>query len=159
MSPDPTDEPQSSPRYFAVTVPAEARYLRTIRAFFSPLLEELLGSAAGHLVLALDEACSNVVKYRAGTLDEKLIHVRVTLAAGRVVFRIGDFCHYSDIPRIRPRNLDEVRPGGLGTHFIEQIMDQVRFEPEPGPHGRMALVLEKGMPGEGAGDAAEAPGA
>ena len=43
-------------RSFLVSVPADSRYLRAIRSFFLPVLEEALGdSAAQMVVLALDE--------------------------------------------------------------------------------------------------------
>jgi len=29
---------------------------------------------------------------------------------------------------IKPRKLDEIRPGGLGTFFIGQIMDEIVFK-------------------------------
>ena len=29
--------------------------------------------------------------------------------------------------KIKPRNINEIKPGGLGTHFIDQIMDNVRW--------------------------------
>ena len=31
------------------------------------------------------------------------------------------------IKKIKPRNINEIKPGGLGTHFIDQIMDNVRW--------------------------------
>ena len=30
---------------------------------------------------------------------------------------------------IKPRDLSDVRPGGLGVHFIREIMDQVVYDP------------------------------
>ena len=130
---------------FAVTVPAESGYLRLIRGFFQSVLEDRFGEQSGLIVLALDESCSNIVKYRGATLVRQLIHVRAEIAVDSVRFRIGDFCATEDVPKIKPRELDDVRPGGLGTHFITQIMDRVLFVPDPSAPGRMALLLEKSM--------------
>jgi sigma-B regulation protein RsbU (phosphoserine phosphatase) len=135
-----------SDRAFAVTVPADARYLKVVRAFFKPLMEEHFGEeGAGMIILALDESCSNIVKHRS-QLDGGLIHVRVLVMPDRLRLRIGDFCRDTDVDNIRPRDLTDVRPGGLGTHFINQIMDRVAFEPEPARPGRMALVMDKALP-------------
>ena len=131
---------------FAVTVPAEASYLKIIRGFFKPALEQVVGERAGLLILALDEACSNIIKYRARSLDRCLIHVRAEICEERATFRLGDFCDSADVCRIKPRSLDDIRPGGLGTHFINEIMDEVGFEPEPENPSRMALVLTKLLP-------------
>jgi len=98
------------------------------------------------LILALDEACSNVVKHRNKDLMGGLIHVRAEVTPEFLRFRIGDFCAKEDIPNIKPRDLTDIRPGGLGTHFISEIMDRIEFEPEPGSPGMMALVLERAVP-------------
>ena len=140
---------------FGVTVPADARYLKVVRAFFKPVMDEHFGDDAGKLILALDESCANVVKHRSGALEDGMFHVRLELSAEMVRFIIGDFCAEGDVHRIRPRDLDDVRPGGLGTHFVGEIMDRVAYEPEPEKPGRVALVMEKNLPGKEAlnGDA------
>lgn len=142
-------------RVFALTVPADPRYLKVIRAFFTPVLDDLFGESSGLLVLALDESCSNIVKHRTGSGEDDVIHVKIMVLPGRVRIRLGDFCGTSDVPRIRPRELEDVRPGGLGTHFIDQIMDRVSYEPEPDRPGRVALVMEKATPGGEAKDGSE----
>ena len=97
-------------------------------------------------MLALDESCSNIVKHRSGDLADNVIQVRIALLKDRVRIRLGDFCGLADVPRIKPRDLEDVRPGGLGTHFVGRIMDKVSFEPEPDRPGRLALVMEKVLP-------------
>jgi len=140
---------------FGVTVPADARYLKVVRAFFKPVMDEHFGDDAGRLILALDESCANVVKHRSGALEDGMFHVRLELSAEMVRFIIGDFCAEGDVHRIKPRDLDDIRPGGLGTHFVSEIMDRVAYEPEPEKPGRVALVMEKNLPGKEAlnGDA------
>lgn len=140
-------------RPYAVSVPADSRYLKVIRSFFQPLVEELYdGKQAGMIILALDESCANVIKHRSQHLAGGSVQVRASIGPDRLLFRIGDFCGEEDVPRIRPRDLEDVRPGGLGTHFISQIMDRVAFEPEEDCPGRVALVLEKRIPGGGDSD-------
>lgn len=134
-------------RAFALTVPADPRYLKVIRSFFTPVLGDLFGEQSGMLILALDESCANIVKHRSGCFENNVIQVRIEIGADRVRIRLGDFCAAADVPKIRPRDLDDIRPGGLGTHFVDQIMDRVGFDPEPGRPERMALVMEKVIPG------------
>ena len=129
-------------RPYAVTVPADARYLKVIRAFFQSVLKDL-GDDANMLILALDESCSNIVKHRRDAFQDNAIRVRAEIGPELLRFRIGDFCGAEDVPNVRPRDLDDIKPGGLGTHFIGQIMDRVGFEPEPDRPGRVALVMEK----------------
>jgi anti-sigma regulatory factor (Ser/Thr protein kinase) len=53
-----------------------------------------------------------------------------------------------DVERIVPRDLDEVRPGGLGTHFIRSIMDEVTYTHKEGCGNvlRMVRRLHKNCP-------------
>ena len=126
---------------FQVTTPADPRFLKAVRAFFSAILAEF-GDEVDMLVLALDESCANLLKHRPAERDCP-IEVQAEIDGLVARFRIVDFCCAGDIPNIKPRNLDDVRPGGLGTHFVSEIMDRVRFEPDPAHEGRMVLVLEK----------------
>jgi sigma-B regulation protein RsbU (phosphoserine phosphatase) len=134
-------------RTFEVTVPADARYLRMVRSFCESLLEDRFDAeVVGLLVLALDEACANIIKHCPEVAAGRQMTLQVALSRAEAKFRLRDFCSVADVPRVKPRDLADLRPGGLGTHFIATIMDQVRFEPEPGMPGRVALVLVKNMP-------------
>lgn len=133
---------------FSVSVPAEAVHLKAVRAFFDRVLKERFGDDADMLVLALDESCSNILKHQKKQPGQCLT-VTAAIDSRRVRFRLGNFCGKEDVPKIRPRDLKCVRPGGLGTHFIHEIMDRVEFEPDPESSGRLALVLEKTLPGGG----------
>lgn len=137
-----------SERTFSVSVPAEPSSLGMVRAFFEPMLRESCPRAADAVLLALDEACSNVVKHRAGALGATTIDVRAHVDDRRVRFRIARFCRTRDRGDIRPRPLDEEDdecPGGLGTAFITRLMDVVAWEEEE--PGVLALVLEKAFEG------------
>ena len=63
----------------------------------------------------------------------------------RIVFDIVDFAPPVDPRRVKPRALDDVRPGGLGTHFINECMDECEFRAPPAGAGnrlRMAKRIE-----------------
>ncbi len=134
----------------SVSVPADAANLGAVRAFFDAALRPLFGDETDRLVLALDEACSNVVRHRSPAIACRTLDVRAEFTPGAVRFRIGTFCSREDLPSIKPRDLADVRPGGLGTHFIERIMDRVSYEEEPDRPGCLALMLEKALPPAGA---------
>ena len=133
-------------RVFVVSVPLDPAYLKSIRAFFKSILVNLFGDQAEMLVLALDESCSNVMKYRCGDTGEGVLRVKAEILDDLIRFQIENFCASKDVPKIKPRELAEVRPGGLGTHFVKSIMDRVEFEPQPEHPGWMTLVLEKALP-------------
>ena len=134
-----------SEHIFSTSVPAKARHLKAIRGFYRSVLEDIVDVDLDMLVLALDEACSNLLKHAPRSGPEQ-IHVRAEVLPDLIRFAICDFCGPDDISTIKPRELGIVRPGGLGTHFIGEIMDRVAYEPDPDRPDRMVLVLEKGVP-------------
>ena len=59
--------------------------------------------------------------------------VRVRPGAGALDIDLIDFAPPVNPARVCPRDLDDLRPGGLGTHFIRSVMDEVEFlAPPPG---------------------------
>jgi anti-sigma regulatory factor (Ser/Thr protein kinase) len=134
-------------RSFFVSVPADSRFLRAIRSFFQPLLTEVFGDATTQmLILALDEACSNMIKHAGEDPKDRRIEVESTLGPAGVRFRLRGFCCQKDVPNIKPRDLATPEPGGLGTHFISRIMDRIQFEREKDSEDRVALLMEKSLP-------------
>jgi len=80
---------------------------------------------AEQLVLAVNEACMNIIQHAYGEESPGEIILEIFNNADTIRFRLQDFAAPVDIDKIKPRQLDEVRPGGLGTHFIREIMDEV----------------------------------
>ena len=48
-----------------------------------------------------------------------------------LIFRLTDFADPIDKAVVRPRGLSEARPGGLGLHVIDQIMDRAHLQEPP----------------------------
>lgn len=94
------------------------------------------------VVLAVDEACQNIIRhaYKGGDGD---IRVQLECRPGALVVRLIDFAPPVDVAAIRPRPLDELRPGGLGTHFIRTVMDEVAFLPPPEGAGNMLQMTKR----------------
>lgn len=98
-----------------------------------------------HITLAVDEALVNVIEHGYGGPCDKPIEVELRRIArqGRtgISICIRDQGRQVDPATIQGRNLDEVRPGGLGVHIIHSVMDEVEFQPA-GPEG-MLLKMTK----------------
>lgn len=98
----------------------------------------------GHLALAVDEALANVIRHAYMGDDAGRIWITILpIETSTPIFRIEieDEGKPFDIESIVPRDLDEVRPGGLGVHLIREVTDRCTFE-RRSPRG-MKLVLEK----------------
>lgn len=82
------------------------------------------------LVLAVDEACTNIIRHAyEGRTDQK---IEMDIQSNGKVWevRLRDYGKKCDPAKLKSRNLDDVRPGGLGIFFIQNAFDEVFFDPE-----------------------------
>jgi len=79
------------------------------------------------LVLAVNEACMNVIQhaYRGNHTGE--ITLEILNNDNKILFRIEDYAAPVNLSSVRPRDIDDLRPGGLGMHFIGEIMDDFKM--------------------------------
>jgi anti-sigma regulatory factor (Ser/Thr protein kinase) len=114
----------------AITIPSNPRYLSVVRAV-SARMAEIGGMTAADvesLRLAVDEACSNVIKYSyQGDLDRRIV-VRFRIAKTFFEVVIDDDGVKADAAAMRGRDLADIRPGGLGIHLIHRAFDSVSFD-------------------------------
>lgn len=96
------------------------------------------------LVLAVDEAVANVIKHGYdGRLDRPVeLHLEGVEEEGvrGVRFVVRDFGKQVAPEMICGRDLDDVRPGGLGVHIIRTVMDRVTYAPAAGGGMRLEMV-------------------
>ena len=124
-----------------VSLPPVPQSLEKLREALGEMLAELPDEESRQIVLAVQEAAANYVQHAERAEAGCALVVDVELDAARLTVRIPGFCRRGVERTISPRPLDQVRPGGLGTHFIREIMDRVEYR--PGPQGFMTLVLIK----------------
>ena len=120
--------------------------LREIRDFARNIFDRSkdLSSKKDDLVLAIAEAAQNIVKhaYNGGPHTDKM-RVRISLNNNNLQIDIFDKGKPAIPENIKPRALDDIKPGGLGTFFIGQIMDQVVFKTKKEEGWVNHLVLTK----------------
>jgi anti-sigma regulatory factor (Ser/Thr protein kinase) len=90
------------------------------------------------IVLAVDEALANVIRHAYQGREDKGIelscNLRCSSANGEpdgLEFILVDHGRPAAPEQLKGRALDDVRPGGLGMHFITSIMDEVQYKPLP----------------------------
>lgn len=103
------------------------------------------------LVLAVDEACANVIRHAYGGPCQARIDLRLTQEGAELRFELRDYAPCVDPAKVRPRDLDECRPGGLGINFIDTLMDSWSLHPLPEGGGNM-LTMKKRLAEDGAGE-------
>ena len=80
------------------------------------------------LVLAIAEAAQNIVKHAYQNQETKeRMEIKISLINGELEIGFYDKGRPVDQKKVRHRSIDDVKPGGLGTFFIQQIMDAVEF--------------------------------
>ena len=118
--------------------------LSEIRAEVRRLTEELGFSTAlvQQLALVLDEAISNVIRHAYGGRSDGTIRLKVACQGDELVFKLRDYADEVDANCIKPRDLGDCRPGGLGINFIDSVMDSWQFCRPPSGPGNL-LVMTK----------------
>ncbi|MBN2492634.1 MAG: ATP-binding protein [Planctomycetes bacterium] len=124
-----------------VSLPPVPESIEQLRAQLARALAGLDPKEAHEVMLAVGEAAANYVRHAERAAAGCPLVVEVAFDAVRLTVRIRDFCRPDEAQSIAPRPLDQVRPGGLGTHFIRALMDCVEYE--PGSAGFLDLVLLK----------------
>ncbi|MFQ6017995.1 MAG: ATP-binding protein [Kiloniellaceae bacterium] len=99
--------------------------------------------SAQNIVLAVDEACQNIIVHAYKGHDDGEIVLSIFRRVDGIVLRVRDFAPLVDPSRIAPRALGDVRPGSLGTHFIREIMDAVEFLSVPDGRGNLLEMLKR----------------
>lgn len=123
---------------------ARADNLRMIRSVVGDASREIgcPGKVCERLVLAVDEACANVIRHAYGHDETGRVVLRIRLEDDTLVFELEDFAAAVDGSKLKPRSLDVMRPGGLGLSLIDQIMDSWEFKRPARGEGNL-LVMRK----------------
>jgi len=78
-------------------------------------------------VLAVNEACMNVIQHAYRFAEGQALRVEVEVAGDELVTLICDNGIPARIEDLQPRALDDLRPGGLGVHFIRELTDTMAY--------------------------------
>ncbi len=114
-------------------------YLPVVRATIEKVCEQLGfdADAAGSVVLSVDEALTNIIKHAYHGAADEPIEIEITPLSiplpGGMQICIRDYGKCVEPAKIKSRDLEDVRPGGLGVHIMNECMDSVEFaHPEDG---------------------------
>ncbi len=143
-----------------LNITSDARCLPVVRSA-AERMAQIAGFSdheAHELSLAIDEALANVIKHGyQGAADQP---IRITLtsvcsSAGDrgICIVVRDQGCQVDPSTIRSRDLDDVRPGGLGVHIIRTVMDEVEYSCPSGGGMQLRMTKFVSASGEAPGDA------
>ena len=96
--------------------------------------------AAQDIVLAVDEACQNIIVHGYKDREDGEILMSLARRQDGIQVTLRDSAPLVDPAKIVPRALDDIRPGRLGSYFIREIMDTADYRPRPdGPGNHLEM--------------------
>ena len=81
------------------------------------------------VVLAVNEACANVIQHAYAGRGPGPVVLEVQALEGGLAFELSDWGRSAAIEQLQPRPLEQLRPGGLGMHFMQCILDGMEYHP------------------------------
>jgi anti-sigma regulatory factor (Ser/Thr protein kinase) len=125
-----------------IAIGSEPRLLHILRGVVKFYAREagLSKSNSEHLALAIDEAAANVIRHTYCGRPDAMVALEVHTLPDRLEFILEDSGPKVCEDQIRPRPLEELRPGGLGTFFIYSFMDECSYDPNFREGNRLRLV-------------------
>ncbi len=102
---------------------AQIREVLSKVASKSNLSKEVLGS----IILAVDEACSNIIRHSYKDDHTCKIDLTMEITPKELCITIIDNGIEFDISAAQPRDITDIKPGGLGVYIINQVMDALEY--------------------------------
>ncbi len=114
----------------SLSITSVPKLLRTVRCMVAEIasLAGFSDKDCDEICLAVDEACSNIIRhsYKERTDGEIILTCRIEPGTFRISIR--DFGEKFDARQIEPPDPEDVKPGGLGIHMIKTVMDEVEYD-------------------------------
>lgn len=134
---------------------SQPRYLCVLRATIQAAAGTmgLAADEADQVVLAVDEAVTNVIRHGYGNRPDLPIVVRIapTAPSERAGMRvvIEDSCPHVDPAKLQPPPDDPCRPGGLGIRLMRRTMDAVAVDRRDDAPGLRLTMIKWARPVQG----------
>lgn len=125
-----------------IIIPSHPKYLSVVRNVTSKI-GEIYGideTIVNDLKLAIDEACTNIIRHAYKGDTTKRIIIRYTVNPGQYTVVLEDNGIKADINKLKGRDLNDIKPGGLGIHFIKRVFDIFMLDEKKKKGNRLILV-------------------
>lgn len=113
---------------FNISIINEVQELRRLRREIENTLSDTRArDIIMNVNLAVDEATQNIIRHAFPEGMTGQIEISGYIANNLLHISLVDTAPLIDIDKVRPRDLEELREGGLGTHFIMEITEDARW--------------------------------
>ncbi|MGY8815918.1 MAG: ATP-binding protein [Gammaproteobacteria bacterium] len=129
---------------FELRLPAKADRLALVRAVVQRAVETAGcdDSLGQKLVIAVNEACMNIIQHAYHGVNDGKFELAVWKDVNMLYFRLTDQADHIDLNSVKSRDLDDIKPGGLGIHFISEIMDDFKIGHLQGDNGNYMEMIK-----------------
>jgi anti-sigma regulatory factor (Ser/Thr protein kinase) len=124
------DTMATNPAHLGLSIPSHPKYLQLVRGMVKKISAAtgMDDAQAANIMLAVVEACSNSIKHSYKGQPHGQINIFWEITHTELIIIIEDFGCQWEPDNLAPRDLDEIRPGGLGLHIMQCVMDCVDFD-------------------------------
>ena len=128
-----------------LVIKSRTENLAEIRDFISSaaLNAGFTKDAIDNIILAVDEACTNIIKHAYKYFPDGEIVLTLKMAKDLFTIEIIDYGNSFE-PGLIPnpdlkKYLDQRRVGGLGMYLMKTLMDEVKYKTVPGKFNQVSL--------------------
>jgi serine/threonine-protein kinase RsbW len=126
-------------------VKSKTENLSEIRDFVSTnaLAAGISAASIDNIILAVDEACTNIIKHAYKLSPQGEIIIKITYDEEKFTITIIDYGKSFEPDRVPRPDLQkyyrEHRVGGLGMYLMKSLMDDVEYISIPGEYNQVLL--------------------
>ena len=127
---------------FTLIAPSESASLSVVRGFV-----ESVSKLAGHddqaryeTVLAVNEACSNIINHAHGGRPQLWLNLECRVSTGGLEIRLRDNGAHFDLTTVPDIDPKELRRGGRGVYIIRRYMDEFTSVPHAGGGNELRML-------------------
>ncbi|MCF6289112.1 MAG: SpoIIE family protein phosphatase [Proteobacteria bacterium] len=128
----------------SISFEADPVNCKTVRQKVSAVVQKLNFDATTEqqLVLCLDEAVTNIYRHAYNNDKTGIIDLSFKRQNNTLVFYLRDYASLVYDNSIKPRDLTQTHPGGLGINIIDSVMDSWEFATPKDGYGNL-LIMKK----------------
>lgn len=137
--------PKTQKKY-QLKIPSQSDNLAIIRDVVAKVASRVGFDAdeASKIELAVDEACTNVIKHAYANNSNQMIEVSIKVDQKKLIIIVADKGKGFNPDEIKlpdlNKSIKEGRKGGLGLCLIKTLMDKVEFEIKPGSKTQVKMI-------------------
>ena len=131
---------------YQLRIPSHAGNLEIVREFVSRIARKVGFNEddVNKIELAVDEACTNVIKHAYSSDSKKPIEIALKVDLEKLTVEITDRGKGFNPKKLQRPDMKEyiaqMRVGGLGVYLMKTLMDEVVYNIQPGKRNQLRMV-------------------